>query len=137
MEGRDFRAASFAPYIAGHRPLLVRGLAPLLAPLLVQEWSKDNFRSKFGELRFATAPVGSADLLGMQQTHNASIADFMDQVIFRPADQNTGRSSADRSSSADGLAEDYVFANDFVRSHPTLAGKITRNQKSLRPHYLL
>ena len=36
MEAEDFTATSFAPFIAGRRPLLVRGLAAVAAPKLVQ-----------------------------------------------------------------------------------------------------
>ena len=97
MDGKDLTAESFAPYITGHRPLLVRGLAQLAAPRLVREWSRKNFLEQYGGLMFETATVGYASMLGMK-TNNTTVAEYMEQTVFRAG--------------VSGEVQESIFAND-------------------------
>ena len=106
MDAAEFGPASFAPYISGQRPLLVRGLADKVAPRLVRDWAKEPFVHKFGSLRFNTSTVGYAEMLRLP-TEELSVAEFVARI------SDTGATSE---------AQPYIFANDFLRTHPELSG---------------
>ena len=66
MPANQFSAETFAPFIAGRRPLLVRGLASTVAPRLVEQWRLTNFQKQYGVLEFQTSPVGYPSTLSHQ-----------------------------------------------------------------------
>jgi len=106
MDAAEFGPASFAPFISGQRPLLVRGLADKVAPRLVRDWAKEPFVRKFGSLRFNTSTVGYAEMLRLPM-EELSVAEFVARI------SKTGATSE---------AQPYIFANDFLRTHPELSG---------------